>query len=92
MYAEELQNSCSILKVMIAFLYTQKTLYSMKVVLVWHVCNLGSRIVWSVLLLATGWVVRRLNPSGVEIFSTQPDWLWGLHHFLCSGYRVIPGN
>jgi len=55
----------------------------MKVLLVWHVCNLG--VVQSVLLLAMGRVVRRLNPSGDEIFITHPDWLWGLHHFLCMG-------
>lgn len=54
MYAKEQQKSCSIVKVMMAFLYTQKTLYSRKVLLVWHVCNLGSRIVRSVLLLAMG--------------------------------------
>jgi hypothetical protein len=92
MYAEEVQKSCNILKVMIALSYTQKTLYSMKVSLVWYVCDLGARIVQSVLLLAMGWVVQRLNPSGDKIFSTHPDWLWGLHHFLCSGYRVIPGS
>ena len=55
----ELQKTCIILEVMIAFLYTQKILYSMKVLLGWHVCILGARIVQSVLLLATGWVVQR---------------------------------
>jgi hypothetical protein len=92
MYAKELQKSCSILKVVTAFLYTQKILYSLKVLLVWHVCNLGARIAQLVLLLAMGWVVRRLNPSRDEIFGIDPDWLWGLHRFLCSGYRVTPGS
>jgi hypothetical protein len=92
MYAEELEKSRNILKVLTALLYTLKTLYNMKVLLVWHVCNLGARIVQSVLLLAMGWVLRILNPSGDEIFGIHPDWLWDLHCFLCSGHQVIPGS
>jgi hypothetical protein len=27
-----------------------------------------------------------------EIFSTHPDWPWGLPSLLYNGYRVIPGG
>jgi hypothetical protein len=35
-------------------------------------------------------MVQGWNPSGGEIFRTCPDWPWGSHSLLYSGYRVFP--
>jgi hypothetical protein len=43
-------------------------------------------------LLATGWKVRGLNPSGGEIFRTCPDRPWCPPSLLYNGYRVFPGG
>ena len=36
------------------------------------------------------WTVRGSKPGGGKIFSTHPDWPWGLPSLLYSGYKVIP--
>ena len=51
------------------------------------VCPLIRPNIW----LATGWMVRGLNPGGAEIFRTRPDQLWCPPSLLYSGYRVFPG-
>jgi hypothetical protein len=43
-------------------------------------------------LLATGWMVQGLNPSGGEIFRTCPGQPWGPPSLLCNVYRVFPGG
>jgi hypothetical protein len=40
--------------------------------------------------MATGWMVRELNPSCGEIIRTCPDWSWGPPSLLDNGYRVFP--
>jgi hypothetical protein len=42
--------------------------------------------------LATGWTVRGSNPGKGEIFSTRPDWPWGLPSLLYNEYQVIAGG
>ena len=48
------------------------------------------RVAQSVQRLATGQMVRGLNPGGGEIFRTCPDRLWGPPSLLYNGYRVFP--
>ena len=42
--------------------------------------------------MATGWMVRGLNPGCGEIFRTCPDRPWGPPSLLYNGYRVFPGG
>ena len=46
----------------------------------------------SVQRLATGWMVRRSNSDGGEIFRARPDRPWGPLNLLYNGYRLsFPG-
>jgi hypothetical protein len=50
------------------------------------------QVAQSVKRLATGWTVRRSNPSGGEIFRTCPDRPWGPPNLLYNGYHVFLGG
>jgi hypothetical protein len=50
------------------------------------------QIAQSVLRLATGWMVRGLNPGGGEISRTWPDRPLGPPSLLYNGYQVSPGG
>ena len=54
--------------------------------------KLWAGIALSVLLLATGWIVRGLNPGGDEVFCACPDRPWGLPNLVYNGYWLFPGG
>jgi hypothetical protein len=54
-------------------------------------CATRAGIAQSIQILDRGWLVRRLNPGGGQIFCTHPDRPWWAHSHLYNGYRDFTG-